>query len=84
MSTPLASAWDQASADWRALSCWLLLLVLLPLAAPGLLDQPCRSGPPPAHAACGGVGFVLVKLASGAFRWSRCSGAPLDARWGSW
>jgi len=44
-----------------ALSCWLLLLVLLPLLRRGLLDQPMPAAP----TACprprgGGVGFVLV------------------------
>jgi len=59
MSTPLASAW--ISVPLAALSCWLLLLVLLPLLRRGLLDQPnARSAHRLPTPRGGGVGFVLV------------------------
>ena len=59
MSTPLVSAW--ISVPLAALSCWLLLLVLLPLLRRGLLDQPnARSAHRLPTPRGGGVGFVLV------------------------
>ncbi|MCT0202156.1 glycosyltransferase family 4 protein [Synechococcus sp. CS-603] len=59
MSTPLVSAW--ISVPLAALSCWLLLLLLLPLLRRGLLDRPnARSAHRLPTPRGGGVGFVLV------------------------